>query len=88
MHSQIEFIIAFLQQVLTYQGFYDQQNEWVGLRDIQIVGSMTAGTGLGRHALSTRFTSIIRVFSVTEPDKESMETIYSSYLYSVLKEER
>ena len=79
-------IIAFLQQVLTYQGFYDQQNEWVGLRDIQIVGSMTAGTGLGRHALSTRFTSIIRVFSVTEPDKESMETIYSSYLYSVLKE--
>ena len=79
-------IIAFLQQVLTYQGFYDHHNEWVGLRDIQIVGSMTAGTGLGRHALSTRFTSIIRVFSVTEPNKDSLETIYSSYLYSVLKE--
>ena len=79
-------IISFLQQLITYNGFYDNNNEWIGLQDIQIVGSMTAGSGLGRHQLSTRFTSIIRVFSINEPDKEQLETIYSSYLYAVLKE--
>ena len=79
-------IISFLQQLITYNGFYDNNNEWIGLQDIQIVGSMTAGSGLGRHQLSTRFTSIIRVFSLTEPDKEQLETIYSSYLYAVLRE--
>ena len=47
-------LIAFLQQILTYGGFYDNNLEWVGLEAVQIVGSMTAGTGLGRHQLSTR----------------------------------
>ena len=79
-------LISFLQQLITYNGFYDNNNEWIGLQDIQLVGSMTAGSGLGRHQLSTRFTSIIRIFSINEPDKDQLETIYSSYLYTVLKE--
>ena len=78
-------LISFLQQILTYNGFYDKHNEWVGLESIQIVGSMTAGTGLGRHPLTTRFSSIIRTISTIEPDKDQMETIYSSYLYEILK---
>ena len=78
-------LISFLQQILTYNGFFDKNNEWVGLEAIQIVGSMTAGTGLGRHPLTTRFTSIIRTLSITEADKDQMETIYSSYLYEILK---
>ena len=64
-------LIAFLQQILTYGGFYDNL-EWVGLEAVQIVGSMSAsggGTGLGRHQLSTRFTSVLRVVSITQPDK-------------------
>ena len=79
-------LISFLQQLITYNGFYDNNNEWIGLQDVQLVGSMTAGTGLGRHPLSTRFTSIIRIFSINEPDKEQLETVYSSYLYTVLKD--
>ena len=78
-------LISFLQQILTYNGFFDKNNEWIGLEAVQIVGSMTAGTGLGRHALTTRFTSIIRTLSITEADKDQMETIYSSYLYEILK---
>ena len=78
-------IISFLQQILTYNGFYDKNNEWVGLESIQIVGSMTAGTGLGRHSLTTRLTSIVRTFSIPEADKEQMESIYSAYLYETLK---
>ena len=79
-------LIAFLQQLITYNGFYDNNNEWIGLQDIQLVGCMTGGSGLGRHPLSTRFSSIIRIFSINEPDKEQLEVIYSSYLYTVLKE--
>lgn len=78
-------LISFLQQIITYNGFFDKNNEWVGLEAIQIVGSMTAGTGLGRHPLTPRFTSIIRVFSIPEADKDQMDTIYSSYLYEILK---
>ena len=78
-------IISFLQQILTYNGFYDKNNEWVGLESIQIVGSMTAGTGLGRHSLTTRLTSIVRTFSIPEADKNQMESIYSAYLYETLK---
>ena len=36
----------FLFQVLTYKGFYDTNLEWVGLEGVQIVASMTAGSGL------------------------------------------
>ncbi|KAJ8280434.1 hypothetical protein GJAV_G00054510 [Gymnothorax javanicus] len=33
-------LIAFLQQVLTYHGFYDENLEWVGLENIQTVASI------------------------------------------------
>ena len=78
-------LIAFLQQVLTYGGFYDNNLEWVGLEAVQIVGSMTAGTGLGRHQLSTRFTSILRLHSVAQPEKENLEVVYASYLGAVFR---
>ena len=79
-------LISFLQQLITYNGFYDNNNEWIGLQDIQLVGSMTSGSGLGRHPLSTRLTSIIRIYSINEPEKEQLDAIYSSYLYTALKE--
>ena len=54
----------FLFQVLTYKGFYDTNLEWVGLEGVQIVASMTAGSGLGRHKLSSRFTSVVRICAI------------------------
>ena len=48
-------------QVLTYHGFYDNNLDWVGLEGVQVVASMNAGSTLGRHQLSTRFTSIVRI---------------------------
>uniref|UniRef100_A0AAY5E9K0 Cytoplasmic dynein 2 heavy chain 1 n=1 Tax=Electrophorus electricus TaxID=8005 RepID=A0AAY5E9K0_ELEEL len=78
-------IIAFLQQVLTYHGFYDENLEWVGLENIQIVASMSAGGALGRHTLTTRFTSIVRICTIDYPDKEQLQTIYSAYLSPVLQ---
>jgi len=50
--------------VITYNGFYDKNLEWVGLERVQIVGSMTGGNAMGRHSLSPRFTSIVRIYSI------------------------
>uniref|UniRef100_A0A9J7YQK8 Cytoplasmic dynein 2 heavy chain 1 n=1 Tax=Cyprinus carpio carpio TaxID=630221 RepID=A0A9J7YQK8_CYPCA len=78
-------LIAFLQQVLTYQGFYDENLEWVGLENIQIVASMSAGGAVGRHTLTSRFTSIVRICTIDYPDREQLQTIYSAYLKPVLQ---
>uniref|UniRef100_A0A8B9L0C8 Cytoplasmic dynein 2 heavy chain 1 n=1 Tax=Astyanax mexicanus TaxID=7994 RepID=A0A8B9L0C8_ASTMX len=78
-------IITFLQQVLTYHGFYDENLEWVGLENIQIVASMSAGGALGRHTLTSRFTSIVRICTIDYPDREQLQTIYSAYLSPVLQ---
>ncbi|XP_068526326.1 cytoplasmic dynein 2 heavy chain 1 isoform X3 [Anas acuta] len=78
-------LVAFLQQVLTYQGFYDENLEWVGLENIQIVGSMTAGGTLGRNKLTSRFTSIVRLCAVDYPERDQLRTIYSAYLEPVLQ---
>ncbi|XP_050986096.1 LOW QUALITY PROTEIN: cytoplasmic dynein 2 heavy chain 1 [Labeo rohita] len=78
-------LIAFLQQVLTYQGFYDENLEWVGLENIQIVASMSAGGAVGRHTLTSRFTSIVRICTIDYPDREQLQTIYGAYLKPVLQ---
>ncbi|XP_047126593.1 cytoplasmic dynein 2 heavy chain 1 isoform X1 [Hydra vulgaris] len=73
-------LLSFLQQVITYNGFYDMNLEWVGLDGVQIVGSMNATSSLGRHQLSSRFTSIVRICSIGYPTKSQLETIYTEYL--------
>ncbi|NXC70641.1 DYHC2 protein, partial [Anhinga anhinga] len=78
-------LVAFLQQVLTYQGFYDENLEWVGLENIQIVASMSAGGTLGRHKLTSRFTSIVRLCAIDYPERDQLQTIYSAYLEAVLQ---
>ncbi|XP_037092634.1 cytoplasmic dynein 2 heavy chain 1-like [Pollicipes pollicipes] len=77
-------LIAFLQQVVTYNGFWDQSLEWVGLEHVQIVGSMIGGKALGRHELSTRFTSIVRLLSVDYPELDQVQSIYAAYLTPIL----
>jgi dynein heavy chain 2 len=77
-------LIAFLQQVLTYNGFYDENLEFVGLEGVQMVASMTPGSAMGRHLLTTRFTSIVRICSINYPDKDQLQAIYGVYLKAVL----
>ncbi|PSN45380.1 Cytoplasmic dynein 2 heavy chain 1 [Blattella germanica] len=57
-------VLQKLSQVITYHGFYDNNLEWVGLERVQIVGSITGGNAMGRHSLSPRFTSIVRIYSI------------------------
>uniref|UniRef100_A0A3Q1BV91 Cytoplasmic dynein 2 heavy chain 1 n=1 Tax=Amphiprion ocellaris TaxID=80972 RepID=A0A3Q1BV91_AMPOC len=78
-------LIAFLQQVLTYKGFYDENLEWVSLENIQVVASMSTGSAVGSHSLTTRFSSIVRICTIDYPDREQLQTIYSAYLQPVLQ---
>ncbi|CAH8626081.1 unnamed protein product [Dicrocoelium dendriticum] len=77
-------LTAFLQQLLTYHGYYDPVSlEFVGTEGIQFVGSFTpvaSSAGLGRHPLSCRFASALRLAVITYPDTEQMITIYSCLL--------
>ncbi|XP_013869519.1 cytoplasmic dynein 2 heavy chain 1 [Austrofundulus limnaeus] len=78
-------LTAFLQQVLTYKGFYDENLEWVSLENIQVVASMSTGGAVGSHALTSRFSSIVRICTIDYPDREQLQTIYSAYLQPVLQ---
>ena len=71
-------LVAFLQQLVTYQGFYDKNLDFVGLQNIHIVASMNPSTTVGRYPLSTRFTANVRVAYVGYPDKEELFSIYSA----------
>ncbi|CAM1329611.1 Uncharacterised protein at_DN1743, partial [Pycnogonum litorale] len=77
-------LIAFLQQLVTYNGFYDANLEWVGLEGIQLVGSMNGSQTLGKHELSKRFTSVVRICVIGYQRKDEMQSIYQSYLAPIL----
>lgn len=77
-------LIAFLQQLVTYKGFYDDNLEFVYLDRIQIVASMNPSTTVGRHELSPRFTANVRLACVDYPDRDELMHVYTQYLRTVL----
>ncbi|KAI9364365.1 dynein heavy chain and region D6 of dynein motor-domain-containing protein [Zopfochytrium polystomum] len=79
-------LIQFLQQLLSYKGFYDSNLEWIGIENIQIVASMTPETSMGRNKLSTRFTSIVRQCCISYPDREQLTSIYRILLSATLNQ--
>ena len=69
-------------QLITYNGFYDFNLEVVGMESVQIVGSMTLSSFLGRHILATKLTSVVCICSMSY---HQLETIYSTYLTAVCR---
>eukprot|EP01033_Poteriospumella_lacustris_P002713 gene2718-1970_t len=78
-------LIAFLQQIITFGGFYDEALEFLRLERIQIVASMNAATTVGRHPLSTRFTAVVRIGVLDYPETNELVSVYDSFLQAVLK---
>ncbi|KAA3681038.1 dynein heavy chain 2, cytosolic [Paragonimus westermani] len=80
-------LTAFLQQLLTYHGYYDPTSlEFIGIEGIQFVGSftpVTSSAGFGRHHLSPRFTSALRLTVITYPGKDQLVEIYACLLRAV-----
>eukprot|EP01105_Mastigella_eilhardi_P023120 TRINITY_DN578_c0_g1_i21.p1 TRINITY_DN578_c0_g1~~TRINITY_DN578_c0_g1_i21.p1 ORF type:complete len:3400 (+),score=883.23 TRINITY_DN578_c0_g1_i21:3362-13561(+) len=76
-------LISFLQQLITYNVFYDENCEKLSLERIQIVCSMTPTT-VGRFPLTTRFTAITRIFAFSLPEKSQLQQVCYSYLKPVV----
>ena len=77
-------LVAFLQQLVTYQGFYDKNLDFVGLQNIHVVASMNPSTTVGRYPLTTRFTANVRLACISYPDKEALNSIYAGLLHVAL----
>ena len=83
MYNTIQ-MIAFLQQLITYKGFHDENRDWIGVENVQIVGSMNPATTVGRSVLSTRFTAICHVAYMSYPDHDQLERVYTCFLKGVV----
>jgi dynein heavy chain 2 len=86
MYSTIQ-LVSFLQQVVTYRGYYDESLEFIGIDParITIVCTMNDPRTVGRHPLSTRFTASVRVASIAQPSGASLERYLSVYAAAALE---
>jgi dynein heavy chain 2, cytosolic len=76
-------LVTFLQQLITYNGFYDEALEFVKLENIQIIGSMNPITTIGRHKLSSRFTSVVRIFSISYVLSKHVDKWLALYIHNL-----
>ena len=70
-------LIAFLQQLVSYKGFHDDNLDWISIENVQIVASMNPATSVGRSVLSTRFTATVHIVYMSYPDHDQLESIYT-----------
>ena len=77
-------LIAFLQQLITFNGFYSESLEFVRLERVQIVASMNAATTVGRHPLSTRFTAIVNIAFMEYPSRDELVSVYAGCFEATL----
>ncbi|VDN08033.1 unnamed protein product [Thelazia callipaeda] len=84
-------IIAFLQQLLTYGGYYKQNLEWISLENIQVRSelyffTLSFASDEGHCTLPLRFVSLLRLCVVKYPSNDEIITIYASYLAMLIKD--
>lgn len=79
---------SLLQQLILYNGFYDDDLEWVIVEKLQIVGSMNPPGSMGRYPVAPRFLSITSVLSLSYPSKESLQLIYTEFLSIMMQSKR
>lgn len=77
-------LVSFLQQLVTYRGFYDESLQWISLENVGIVCTMNPPTSVGRFPLAPRFTATVRVVSINYAKKDELRGIYTSFLDSVV----
>ncbi|KAJ3309792.1 Cytoplasmic dynein 2 heavy chain 1 [Boothiomyces sp. JEL0838] len=78
-------LVQFLQQLLTYKGFFDSSLEWISIENIQIVASMNPSSAVGRNKLSTRFTSTVRLCYISYTDRDQLQSIYKIFLEPIIE---
>uniref|UniRef100_A0A0N4ZU30 Cytoplasmic dynein 2 heavy chain 1 n=1 Tax=Parastrongyloides trichosuri TaxID=131310 RepID=A0A0N4ZU30_PARTI len=77
--------VSFLQGILTYNGYYDINCDWVGLENIQFVISVpTLKTTDGNSQLAKRFLSRLRIVTLKYPQEDELVSIYTELLKPIL----
>lgn len=78
-------LVAFLQQLITYHGFYDEDEglEFVQLENVQLACTMTPQGSVGRTALSTRLTANMRVSFLDTPPEDELREIFGQLMKPV-----
>ena len=69
-------IIMFLRQLVEQNGFWDENNRWICLRRIQIVGACNPPSDIGRVPLTPRFLRHCPLLYVDYPSESSIKEIY------------
>ncbi|KAH9577240.1 Dynein heavy chain [Trypanosoma melophagium] len=79
---------SLLQQIILYNGFYDDDLEWITIERVQIVGSMNPPGSMGRYPVAPRFLAIVSVLAMSYPSRESMQTIYTEFFNIMIQSHR
>ena len=79
---------SLLQQIITYQGFYDDDLEWTRIEKVQVISTMCSSDCMGRYAVSQRFTAINAIISLNYPCDDSYQLIYSNLLTFTLNTDK
>ncbi|KPI89860.1 putative dynein heavy chain [Leptomonas seymouri] len=77
---------SFLQQLIPYQGFYNQDLEWIGTERVQIVASMNPTPSAGRYPVTPRLLALSSIISVSYPSKTSLVQVYATYWSNLLRQ--
>ncbi|KAK2952775.1 putative Cytoplasmic dynein 2 heavy chain 1 [Blattamonas nauphoetae] len=84
-------VVAFIQQILTYGGFFDSDLEWTALENIQIIATIvadTTGASTGVSILPSRFTANVCVCAIPYPSSTSLLKVYTNILECVLADRK
>ncbi|KPA81036.1 putative dynein heavy chain [Leptomonas pyrrhocoris] len=77
---------SFLQQLILYQGFYNQDLEWIGTDRVQIVASMNPAPSAGRYSVTPRLLALSSIIGVSYPSKTSLLQVYATYWSHLLRQ--
>ena len=78
-------LVAFLQQVATYDGFYHSTLEWISLNSVQIIATLNPTLTMGRYNVSTRLTSILRICYLHSPEQDDLKIVIETFLRCIFR---
>lgn len=76
-------VVAFVQQLLSHGGYYDDQLEFVRIKRIQVVATIVPGASAGRSQLSKRLVARLKIAVMGYPDATQLEAIYARMVQQV-----
>lgn len=76
-------VVAFVQQLLSHGGYYDEQLDFIRVERVQLVATIVPGASAGRSQLSKRLVARLKIAVMGYPDHAQLEAIYVRMLQQV-----